>query len=114
MKTTLLTLLVLLTSQAFAQNHDEIFRSNDPTKTVQVYPNPATADYLTLKFETPIAKTVKLQFHSIIGTSLDLEHEAIDEYEVKVKVKDLATGYYIIGIQDAQSGSRAIQKFLKK
>ena len=113
MKTTLLSLLVLIASQAFAQNHDEAFRSNDPTKTVQVYPNPAS-DYLTLKFEAPIAKAVKLHFHSIIGTPLELEHEAIDEYEIKVKVKDLATGYYIIGLQDAQSGSRAIHKFLKK
>jgi len=114
MKTTVLALLVLITSHAFAQSHDEAFRSNDPAKTAQVYPNPATADFITLKFETPIAKTVKLQFHSIIGTSLDLEHEAIDEYEIKVKVKDLATGYYIIGVQDSQSGSRAIHKFLKK
>src|SRR4051812_41095546 len=114
MKTTLLALLILITSQVFAQNHEEAFRSGDPTKSVQVYPNPAIADYLTLKFDAPIAKTVKLQFHSIIGTTLDLEHEAIDEYEVKVKVKDLSIGYYIIGIQDTQSGSRAIHKFLKK
>jgi hypothetical protein len=113
MKTTLLALLVLMTSQAFAQSHDEAFRTNDPAKSVQVYPNPAS-DYLNLKFETPIAKTVKLEFHTIIGTVLELEHEAIDEFEVRVKVKDLSTGYYIIGVQDAQSGSRAIHKFLKK
>ena len=113
MKTTLLALLVLITSQAFAQNHDEGSRSGDPAKSVQVYPNPAT-DYLTLKFETPIAKTVKLEFHTIIGTPLELEHEAIDEFEVRVKVKDLSIGYYIIGVQDAQSNSRAIHKFLKK
>ena len=113
MKTTLLALIVLISSQAFAQNHDEALRTTDPAKSAQVYPNPAT-EYLTLKFETPIAKTVKLQFHSIIGTSLELEHEAIDEFEVRVKVKDLSTGYYLIGVQDAQSGSRAIHKFLKK
>jgi hypothetical protein len=100
-------------SQAFAQGHDESFRSSDPAKSVQIYPNPAT-DYLTLKFENPIAKTVKLEFHTIIGTPLELEHEATDEYEVRVRVKDLSTGYYIIGVQDTQSSTRAIHKFLKK
>ena len=113
MKTTLLALLILITSQAFAQNHEESFRSNDPVKSVQVYPNPAS-DYVNLKFETPIAKTVKLEFHTIIGTPLELEREVIDEFEVRVKVKDLSVGYYLIGVQDAQSGSRAIHKFLKK
>ncbi|MBI1770322.1 MAG: T9SS type A sorting domain-containing protein [Bacteroidetes bacterium] len=113
MKITLLALLVLIGSQALAQNHDENFRSGDPAKSVQVYPNPAT-DYLTLKFETPIAKTVKLEFHTIIGTTIELEREPIDEFEVRVKVKDLSTGYYIIGVHDTQSGSRAIHKFLKK
>ncbi len=113
MKTTLLALLVLIGSQAFAQNHDEAFRSGDPAKSAQVYPNPAT-DYLTLKFESPIAKTVKLEFHSIIGTTIELEHEVIDDFEIKVKVKDLSVGYYFIGVNDVPSGSRAIHKFLKK
>ena len=113
MKTILLVLSVLIGSQALAQNHEEISRLGDPAKSVQVYPNPAT-DYLTLKFETPVAKTVKLEFHTIIGTTIELEHEAIDEFEIRVKVKDLSTGYYIIGVQDAQSNSRAIHKFLKK
>ena len=113
MKTTLLALLVLIGSQALAQNHDEVFRVNDPAKNVQVYPNPAT-EYVHLKFETPIAKTVKLEFHTIIGTSIDLEKEIIDDSEVRVKVKDLTTGYYLISVQDAQSGARAIHKFLKR
>lgn len=113
MKTTLLALLILIGSQALAQTHEEAFRANDPTKSAQVYPNPAT-DYINIKFESPIAKNVRLEFHTIIGTTLELEHEVIDEYEIKVKVKDLSTGYYVIGVHDAQSGSRAIHKFLKR
>ncbi|HTH55310.1 MAG TPA: T9SS type A sorting domain-containing protein [Cyclobacteriaceae bacterium] len=113
MKTTLLALMILIGSQALAQTHEEGLRTNDPTKSVQVYPNPAI-DYVTLKFETPIAKNVRLEFHTIIGTTVELEHEVIDEYEIKVKVKDLSMGYYLIGVHDAQSGSRAIHKFLKR
>jgi len=113
MKTTLLALLILIGSQAIAQTHEEVFRANDPTKSVQIFPNPAT-DYVSLKFETPIAKTVRLEFHTIIGTTVELEHEVIDEFEIKVKVKDLSAGYYVVGVHDAQSGSRAIHKFLKR
>lgn len=113
MKTTLLALMVLIGAQALAQSHEEALRTNDPTKSAQVYPNPAT-DYVNLKFESPIAKSVRLEFHTIIGTTIELEHEVVDEYEVKVKVKDLSTGYYIIGVHDTQSGSRAIHKFLKR
>jgi len=113
MKTTLLALLILIGSQALAQSHEEAFRASDPTKSAQVYPNTAT-DFVSLKFESPIAKNVKLEFHTIIGTTIDLEHEVVDEYEIKVKLKDLSTGYYLIGVQDTQSGSRAIHKFLKR
>lgn len=113
MKTTVLVLLIALGYNAMAQNHEEGFRTNDPAKSVVIYPNPAI-DFVNLKFETPVAKTVKIEFHTIIGTSLELEHEAIDDFEIRVKVKDLSAGYYLVSIHDNQSGSKAIQKFLKK
>ncbi|GHM99467.1 hypothetical protein WSM22_09570 [Cytophagales bacterium WSM2-2] len=112
MKTLVLAVLVLITAQTFAQSHEEGTRP-DPAKSVHIFPNPAV-EFLTLKFETPIAKDVKLEFHTIIGTMIELEHEALDEYEVKVKVKDLSPGYYLVGIHDSHSNSRAIHKFLKK
>ena len=113
MKTTLLALIVLISTQAFAQSHDELSHASDLTKSVQVYPNPAT-DYVNLKFESPIAKSIRLEFHTIIGTTIELEHEVVDEFEIKVRVKDLSAGYYLIGVHDSQSGSRAIHKFLKR
>lgn len=113
MKTIVLVLLIALGYNVMAQSHEEGFRSNDPSKSVVIYPNPAT-DFLTLKFELPIAKTAKLEFHTIIGTSIELEHEAIDDFEIRVKVKDLSAGYYLVSIHDNQSSTKAIQKFLKK
>ena len=114
MKAVLLSIILLIGGQiCYGQAHDESFHAGDPLKSVQVYPNPAT-DYVTVKFETPIAKTSKLAFHSIIGSSLDLEQEAIDDFEIRVKVKDLPVGYYIIAVHDPQNNSRAIYKFLKR
>jgi hypothetical protein len=61
-----------------------------------------------------VAKVSRLSFHSIIGSVLELEQETIDEFEIRVKVKDLPTGYYIVAVHDPQNNSRAIYKFLKK
>ncbi|MGC4023591.1 MAG: T9SS type A sorting domain-containing protein [Cyclobacteriaceae bacterium] len=112
MKTLLLFVAVMIGVNAFAQGHEE-GRQIDPAKSAQVYPNPAV-DFITLKFESPIAKNAKLAFHTIIGTSIELEQEAIDDFEIRIKVKDLSAGYYIIGVNDSQSNTRGIYKFLKK
>ncbi len=114
MKAVLLSIIVLITGQVcLGQVHDESLRAGDPVKSVQIYPNPAT-DYVTIKFESAVARTSKLAFHSIIGSSIELEQESIDDFEIRVKVKDLPVGYYIIVIHDPQNNSRAIYKFLKK
>lgn len=114
MKAILLCLVILIGGQAvYSQAHDEGFHTGDPIKSVQIYPNPAT-DYVTIKFEAPVAKTSKLAFHSIIGSAIEVEQEAIDDFEIRVKVKDLPLGYYIIAVHDPQNNSRAIYKFLKK
>lgn len=114
MKAVLLSIIVLIAGQmCYGQIHDESFRSGDPIKSVQIYPNPAS-DYLTIKFESPVAKSSKLAFHSIIGSSIEVEQEAIDDFEIRAKVKDLPVGYYIIAVHDPQNNSRAIYKFLKK
>jgi hypothetical protein len=113
MKAILLSIFILIAGQmCYGQAHDESFHSGDPVK-VQIYPNPAT-DYLTIKFDTPVAKASKLAIHSIIGNSIETEQEAIDDFEIRVKVKDLPVGYYIIAVHDPQNNSRAIYKFLKK
>jgi hypothetical protein len=114
MKAVLLFIIVLIVGPiCYGQAHDESFHTGDPTKSVQIYPNPAT-DYITIKFESPVAKSSKLAFHSIIGSSIELEQEVIDDFEIRVKVKDLPVGYYIAAVHDPQNNSRAIYKFLKK
>ncbi len=82
-------------------------------KSVQIYPNPSI-DYLYVKFETPIAKTSTLIVHSIIGNQIETEQEAIDEYEIRVRVKDLNTGYYILAIHDQANNAKGTFKFLKR
>jgi hypothetical protein len=80
---------------------------------VQMYPNPAS-DYLTVKLPTPNASSVQLAMHSVIGNALNIEKEQIDDYEVRIRVKDLPSGYYFLSIKEENSGLKASYKFLKR
>ena len=78
-----------------------------------MYPNPAT-DYLTVKLQTPNANNVKLAMHSVIGNALSIDKEVIDDYEVRIRVKDLPSGYYFLSLKEEESGLKASYKFLKR
>ena len=113
-KTLFLSVLVLLvTHLAWGQAHEDLaFAQTDPIKSVKMFPNPAV-DYLSIKFETPIARTVKLELHTIIGNVLEVESEVIDEFEIRIRVKDLATGYYLLDVKN-ENNQRGSFKFLKR
>lgn len=99
----------------FAQLHREEMAGfgSDPIKSLQVYPNPAV-EFVSLKFETPHAKLVKLSVHNILGTTVEVETEVLDEHEIRLRVKDLANGYYFISVRDDRTNLKGTFKFLKK
>jgi len=111
----ILLILILTVQLGFAQVKEEAFRQGqpDPVKLIQVYPNPAT-EYVSVKFETPLAKKVNLSFHNILGSALSLETEVIDDHEIKIRVKDLNSGYYFISVQDEKNNFKSTYKFLKR
>ena len=108
--------LAVLGFSAQAQSKDEVTSYGasqlDP-KSVAIFPNPAF-EYLNVKFETPIAKRARLTVHNVIGNAIDVETETIDEFEIRLKVKDLPVGYYLLAVRDAESNSRSTIKFLKR
>jgi len=107
--------LTLTVQLGFGQAKDEAFYTGlpDPIKSIQVYPNPAT-EFVSVKFEAPQAKKVKLTIHNILGNTMDLETEVVDEYEIKIRVKDITTGYYFVSVSDAGLNSKSTFKFLKR
>ena len=96
-----------------AQVVEEAFAKTDPVKAVQLFPNPAT-EYVSVKFELPHAKKSKLELYTIIGNTLDVESEVIDDYEIRVKVKDLPSGYYLLAVRDEEAHAKSTHKFLKR
>ena len=112
LKIILIGLAIGLASFAEAQDRGSGLPT-DQAKQVKLFPNPAT-EFLTVKFETPQARKVKLVLHNIIGSELETEAEIIDDFEVRIKVKDLSTGFYLLLIRNDETGVKTANKFLKK
>ncbi len=108
--------LTVIGTSAYAQK-DEFNTAGsyqfDTNKSVSIFPNPAV-EYLNVKFESPIAKRTKLTVHNVIGNAVEVETETIDDFEIRLKVKDLPVGYYLLALRDEESNSRSTIKFLKR
>lgn len=114
LRTIFFGLLISISVTGFSQSAESAFLETSPmARLVQMYPNPAS-DYLIVKLQTPHANDVKLAMHSVIGNVLSIEKEVVDEYEIRIRVKDLPTGYYFLSIKEEESGLKASYKFLKR
>lgn len=82
-------------------------------KSVHLFPNPAT-EFIDVKLDQFPAEKVSVTVHNIIGNKLEVETEILDEHLIRVKVKDLASGYYLLAIKDEDSEFRGTYKFLKR
>lgn len=83
------------------------------SKTVQIYPNPAADEYIHVKVDHISLAETKVSLHNIIGNEMKVEKDLLDEHTLRIKVKDLATGYYLIGLNDDKHKLKGIYKFLK-
>lgn len=83
------------------------------TKSVHLFPNPAM-EFVDVRLDQFPAQNVKLTVHNIIGNELQVETEILDEHLIRVKVKDLVSGYYLLAVKDEESNFRGTYKFLKR
>ena len=100
---------------SMGQMKEEAFlhRPPDPIKSVEIFPNPAT-EFVNVKFTAPIANKIKLSLHNVIGNTMEMETEILDEHIIKIRVKDLATGYYLITVKDEHLNMSSTYKFIKR
>ena len=83
------------------------------TKSVHLFPNPATEDVFVELDQFP-AENVNVTVHTIIGNELQVEKEVVGDNLIRVRVKDLASGYYLLAVKDEESKFRGTYKFLKR
>lgn len=104
---------VLATFNSFAQKVELSVSSGDLSKRVSVFPNPAT-EYLSVTAEGVEVKDLKIGMFNIIGNEVSVEPDFSDESEIRIRVKDLPSGYYLLTIRDEGTGQRTTKKFLKR
>ena len=112
----LLIVLIFAGLTSFAQGSDGIAfgpEKNDFAKSITIYPNPVT-DYVNIKLNTLDASKIKITLFNILGSEIQIESETVDQHEVRVRVKDLSVGYYLLAIKDESSQFRGTYKFLKR
>lgn len=80
---------------------------------IELYPNPAVI-FVNVRLGELKAENVKLSLHNIIGNEMEADTETVDDNLVRIKVKDIAAGYYFITIKDESTRFRGTYKFLKK
>lgn len=109
-----LAIIIFLSSFAgYAQGSEGSVFTSDLSKGVSIYPNPAT-DFINVKFEFADPRTVRVVLYTIIGNEISIEPEISEQNEMRLKIKDLPSGFYILAFHDESSGTKSSRKFLKK
>lgn len=80
---------------------------------VSMFPNPTT-EYLSVRIDESNVNQPRLTIHNIIGNVMDVTVEEVGDNEFRIKVKDLAPGYYLLAIRDDQGYFKETYKFLKR
>jgi hypothetical protein len=82
---------------------------------VSVYPNPAADDFVYIRLAEPLdAYTVRLHLYNIIGNELPVEAEVVNPREIRIRIKDLSAGYYLLGLREERTRFKGTYKFLKR
>lgn len=114
----LYSIVIFLFTLAFSANGQsredyDIQHGPFDNKSIQIFPNPAV-DFVHVRLEKVPARHVILTVHNIIGNQMKVEAEIIDEHEIRIRVKDLDTGYYFIALKDTDEHFKGTYKFLKR
>lgn len=104
---------VLTLSSTFGQKAEWSLSSGDFPKRVSVFPNPAT-EFLIVSAEGLEVSDLRIGMFNIIGNEVSVEPEFSDGAEIRIRVKDLPSGYYLLSIRDEKTGQKTTKKFLKR
>ena len=112
-------LLCLTISASIAQSNGETQPSfaekelKEVKTTVELYPNPVT-DYLHVNIESENLENVEFEIYNIIGNLIKIEVEHVNNYQFKIPVRTLPSGYYLLIISDKTTKYNQPFKFQKK
>lgn len=108
-----LMFILSFSGRIYAQKTEFFTSSADPVKSVALFPNPAT-EAISVIFEKPEARQSGVILYTIIGNEIMAEAEPVDDYELRIRVRDLPSGYYLLAVRNDKSGLKVTRKFLKR
>lgn len=82
-------------------------------KDVSFYPNPVE-DFLTIKVSEKKLENVEFELYNIIGNSLDIEVEKLENFNYRINLKGFNSGYYLLVIKDDINRYNKAFKFQKE
>lgn len=80
---------------------------------VELYPNPAS-EVLNINILDKELESTEFTLHNIIGNTIRVDVEQVGEFKYRMKVEELAPGYYLLAVKDADKKFNQIYKFLKR
>ena len=106
--------MLLLVSAFEGRAQDLTGGQQSLSKTIRIYPNPTNqaSEFVNVKVSPLKSDMVKLSLHNIIGNEIRTETEIVDEHELRMRIKELSAGYYIITVKDEVSNFRVAYKLL--
>ncbi|MEP5612521.1 MAG: T9SS type A sorting domain-containing protein [Cyclobacteriaceae bacterium] len=78
---------------------------------ISVYPNPAV-EYIVVEFDSSL-KNATFELNSMIGNKMTIQPEELGFGKYRISVKDFATGYYFLIVQDKAARVKEAVRFLK-
>ena len=109
-------LATLSTISSFAQSEPERYVNIDgieEANKVQIYPNP-TVDFLNIKVHNSKLKAPRIEVFNIIGNSVEVSIDQLEDDKFQIDVRNLPAGYYLITIKDEDVLLKDMFKFLKR
>lgn len=84
----------------------------DNSNRVDLYPNPAE-DFLIVQVSNSNLENAKFQVRSLIGTQMSVSPEDLGDGKYRFPVKDFASGYYFVVVEDELARFKKAFRFLK-
>jgi hypothetical protein len=115
----ILLFALIIFNISFAQNNSETQSTfaekelKEVKTSIELYPNPV-ADFLHISINTENLDNAEFEIYNIIGNSIKIDVEQVNNRQYKIPVRTLPSGYYLLTIQDKATKYNKAFKFQKK
>ncbi len=111
-------MIITITSvESFSQTNGELDRFGSEglsqKNVIKLFPNPSV-DFLEVRINNSTIENASFTVHNIIGNVVEVEIDQTSENQFRLRVEDLAPGYYLLAIKDDQNLFKETYKFLKR